>query len=132
MTPLHFQLLADTVLLLHFGIAAFVVGGLVLVFAGNRCAWAWVNGWRFRVLHLAAVGVIVVESWMGVACPLTRLESWLRTRAGMDAYSQSFIEHWVQRVLFYDAPSWVFISVYTLFGLLVAAAWYLYPPRYKR
>jgi hypothetical protein len=45
------------------------------------------------------------------------------------SYSKSFIEHWVQRVVFYEAPFWVFVLAYTAFGLLVAWAWWRFPPR---
>jgi len=30
------------------------------------------------------------------------------SKAGEKVYSVSFIEHWLQRLLFYDAPSWAF------------------------
>lgn len=127
--PLPYQLLADAVLLLHFGVVLFVVGGLAAVVLGNLRAWGWVNGLWFRLAHLAAIGVVVVQSLLGKLCPLTVLESWLRERAGEPAYAASFVEHWVQRVLFYQAPFWVFTLVYTIFGLLVVAAWWRYPPR---
>jgi polyferredoxin len=72
--------------------------------------------------------VVVVQAWLGELCPLTVLESWLREQAGEAAYAASFIEHWVQRVLYCEAPLWVFTLVYTVFGLLVAAAWWYFPP----
>lgn len=125
-------LLADAVLVLHAGIVLFVVGGLVLVLLGNRRGWCWVNRPGFRVAHLVAIAVVVAESWLGVACPLTTLEVWLRARAGAAAYETSFVAHWLQHLLFYEAPSWVFTLAYTGFGLLVAAAWWAYPPRRKR
>ena len=127
-----YALLADAVLLLHFGVVLFVVGGLVLVVLGNRCGWRWVNGWWFRLAHLAAIAFVVLQSWFGQICPLTTLESWLRVRAGAHAYDASFIEHWVQRLLYYEAPSWVFAAAYTAFGLLVALAWRRFPPRRAR
>ena len=40
---LIYQVLADAVLVLHFAVVAFVVGGLVLVVVGNLCHWRWVN-----------------------------------------------------------------------------------------
>jgi hypothetical protein len=128
-SSLFYQRLADAVLLLHFGVVVFVVGGLAAVVVGNLRAWRWVNSLGFRLAHLAAIGVVVVQSLLGKLCPLTVLESWLRERAGESAYATSFIEHWVQRVLFYQAPFWVFTLSYTVFGLLVVAAWWRYPPR---
>ena len=78
--------------------------------------WRFVNGWWFRLAHLAAIAVVVAQAWLGVVCPLTTLESWLRVQAGEAAYETSFIEHWLTRILFYDAPAWVFTAAYTLFG----------------
>jgi len=127
-----FGLLADVVLVLHFAVVMFVVGGLVLVIAGNLLRWPWVNHLWFRLAHLAAIAVVVAESWLGITCPLTTLESWLRAQAGAAPLGESFIAHWLQRLLFYEAPTWVFALAYTLFGLLVVAAWWFYPPRHGR
>lgn len=124
--------LADAVLLLHLAVVLFVVGGLFAVLVGNwrlTPGWRWVNTWGFRLLHAAAIGFVVVQAWLGEACPLTVLESWLRREAGAAGYSGGFIEYWVHQVLFYDAPAWVFTVVYTLFGAAVAAAWWRFPPR---
>lgn len=64
-----------------------------------------------------------------MVCPLTTLELWLRAKAGVAVYGGSFIEYWLQRVLYYEAPWWVFAVAYSLFGLLVIAAWVYFPPR---
>jgi hypothetical protein len=123
-----YQLLADAVLVLHFAIVVFVVGGLVLVVAGNVLGWRWVNGWWFRLAHAAAIGIVVVQAWLGRICPLTTLESWLRTQAGSPPYGESFVEHLIHRVLYYDFPAWAFALAYSVFGLLVAAIWWYFPP----
>jgi len=123
------QALADAVLLVHLAVVLFVVGGLVAVFVGNGLGWRWVNTRRFRCLHLLAIGVVVVQAWLGATCPLTSLESWLRLRSGQPGYASGFIQHWVHRVLFYEAPPWVFTALYTGFGALVGVAWWRFPPR---
>jgi len=125
---LPYQLLADAVLTLHFAVVAFVVGGLVLVVVGNLRHWRWVNAWWFRLAHLAAVAVVVAEVWLGVTCPLTLLEMWLRTQAHAVTYRGSCIEHWLQRLLYYEAPPWVFVLIYSLFAVLVVASWWRFPP----
>jgi len=125
---LPYAFLSDAVLVLHFALVLFVVGGLVGIWVGNLRGWRWVNGWWFRLLHLAAIGVIVAQTWLGADCPLTTLEMWLRAQAGLETYRESFIAHWVQRLIYYEAPLRVFTWIYTLFGLLVAAAWWRYPP----
>lgn len=126
-------LLADAVLVLHVGIAAFVVGGLGAVIGGNLLHWRWVNHLGFRIAHLAAIAVIVAESWFGLDCPLTVLEASLRSGEGAgEIYADGFIAHWLQRLLYYSAPPWVFVLAYSVFGLLVAASWWYFPPRLRR
>lgn len=122
------QALADAVLLLHFGIVLFVVLGLPVIVLGNRVGWAWVNSLRWRLAHLAAIGVVVLQAWLGQLCFLTVVESSLREQTSQSGYERGFIEHWVQRVLYFEAPIWVFTLVYTGFGLLVAWAWWRFPP----
>ena len=123
-----YQVLADMVLALHVAVVVFVVAGLVLVVAGNLRHWRWVNALWFRLAHVGAIVFVVAQAWLGMVCPLTTLEMWLRTRAGVSTYGGGFIEHWLQRLLYYDAPAWVFTLAYSLFGLLVVATWVWFPP----
>ena len=123
-----YALSADLILILHVGFVLFVIGGLVLIVLGNLCHWRWVNHWWFRLGHLGAIVAVVAETWLGWVCPLTTLEQWLRTKAGDTSYSGGFIEHWLQQLLYYDAPPWVFLLAYSLFALLVLASWWFFPP----
>ncbi|NLX18150.1 MAG: DUF2784 domain-containing protein [Desulfobulbus sp.] len=124
-----YLLFADAVLLVHVSVALFVIGGLVCIIIGNRLSWGWVNSLWFRIVHLAAIVVIALQAWLGAICPLTRLEMWLRSRSDAFVYSGSFIGYWLQKILYYDAPDWVFILIYSLFTLAVVASWWYYPPR---
>ena len=124
--------LANAVLAAHVAVAAFVVVGLVLAIAGNLRGWRWVNNVGFRLAHLAAILVVVVEAWLGFTCPLTTLEMWLRSQAGAKTYREGFVEHWLQQLLYYDAPPWVFVLGYTIFGCAVIATWWYFPPRKRR
>ena len=122
-------LAADVTLLLHVLFVAFVVLGLVLVFTGKALAWSWVlNPW-FRLVHLFAIAVVVLQAWFGLICPLTTLEMALRASAGDVVYPGSFMAHWLEAILYYQAPPWVFIVCYTLFGGMVLASWYWVRPR---
>lgn len=123
-----YQILADTVLAIHVAIVLFVVGGLICILVGNGLGWHWVNRRGFRYLHLLAIGVVVLQAWLGVLCPLTTLEMWLRAEAGDAGYSGSFVQYWLQRLLYYEAPARVFIGAYSLFGLAVLFAWWKFPP----
>jgi polyferredoxin len=122
--------LADAVLIAHGLFVLFVVGGQVLILLGWWRGWHWPRHFLFRVAHLAAIGFVVVESWIGLVCPLTALENWLRKPdTPADSYETSFIGYWVQRLLYYTAPEWVFALIYTLFALIVVASFLGYPPR---
>ena len=124
-----YQALADTVLLIHFGIVIFVVLGLPAILIGNRSGWRWVNSLWWRLAHLATIVIVVLQAWLGRYCSLTKLETYLREQAGQGGYERSFIEHWVQRILYVDAPMWLFAVVYSGFALLVGWAWWRFPPR---
>lgn len=115
--------IADLILVLHVLVAAFIVLGLVLILAGKVARWNWVRNPWFRWLHLVAIAVVVLQSWLGKICPLTTWEMALRARAGEASYDGAFIAHWLGEILFYQAPPWVFVVAYSLFGALVVVAW---------
>ncbi|MGI9288494.1 MAG: DUF2784 domain-containing protein, partial [Pseudomonadales bacterium] len=125
-----FLLVADAMLLLHVLFVAFVVLGLLLVIAGKAQAWSWIRNPWFRLIHLLAIGVVVAQAWLGIICPLTTFEMALRARAGDATYSGSFISHWLEAILYYQAPPWVFIVCYSLFGAAVIASWFWVRPRH--
>jgi len=128
-SPLFNLILADVLLLLHALIVVFVVVGLVAIYVGRALAWSWVRNRWFRVTHVAAIVVVAVQSWLGIICPLTTWEMSLRSRAGDIVYSGSFISYWLENLLYYQAPVWVFTVVYTAFGTLVVASWFFVRPR---
>ncbi|MBD3641638.1 MAG: DUF2784 domain-containing protein [Marinobacter sp.] len=132
MSPELYLLLADSLLVLHVLLVAFVIFGLVAVFLGRLLYWRWVRNFWFRVTHLVVIGIVVLQAWLGVLCPLTVWEMELRERAGAAGYEGSFIQHWLQSLLYYSAPEWVFVLAYTVFGGVVLASWFLVRPRRPR
>jgi hypothetical protein len=124
-----YLLAADVVLLVHALFVVFVVLSLVAIYAGGVRQWGWVRNPWFRLIHLVAIAVVVIQSWLAMICPLTTLEMILRNRAGDVVYPGVFIGHWLERLLYYEAPSWVFVMCYTAFGILVLASWILVRPR---
>jgi len=120
-----YRLLADTILVVHFAFVVFVVGGFMLILVGLLARWSWVHNRVFRVTHLAAIGIVVLQAWFAQLCPLTIWENALRRRAGQPDYTESFVEHWLHEILFYEAAPWVFTTVYTCFGVLVVLIWFL-------
>jgi hypothetical protein len=127
MKPMY-QILADGMLFLHVLFVVFVLAGQFLIVTGGCLGWAWIRNWWFRICHLGAIAMVVVQSWLGLICPLTLLEMRLREHAGQEPYEGSFIQFWLERLLYHEAPAWVFIAAYTVFGLLVVITWFRLPP----
>lgn len=70
------------------------------------------------------MGFVAGEAILGMTCPLTVLEDWLR---GV-ATEQSFVQRWVSALIYWNAPPWAFALLYTAFLLAVIAAWLVWPP----
>ncbi len=78
-----YSLLADIVVLLHFGFIVFVVSGGLLALRWRRAVW----------IHIPAAlwgGFVEITGW---ACPLTPLENSLRRAVGEAGYSEGFVDH---------------------------------------
>ncbi|MGB5490917.1 MAG: DUF2784 domain-containing protein [Woeseiaceae bacterium] len=119
---------ADLLLFGHVLFVAFVVVGLALILIGKSLHWGWVRNPWFRIAHLAAIGIVALQSWVGIICPLTTWEMALREHAGDSAYSGSFIAHWLEALLYFQAPAWVFTVCYTVFAAIVVVSWFWVRP----
>ena len=116
---------ADVLLVLHFAIVLFIVGGLILTCIGATLGWRWVRNGGFRYLHLGAIAFVAAEALLGIACPLTVWEDLLR--GGVRA--ESFVGRWVRELLYYRAPEWVFSSLYVAWAVATLVTLRLVPPR---
>lgn len=126
------RLLADLIVLVHALFVGFVVFGIVAILLGITLGWGWVRNFWFRLIHLSAIGFVVFEAGIGMACPLTRWESRLRQAAGQEGYPGDFIGYWAHQLIFYRAEPWVFTVIYMLFGAAVLATFVLAPPQWPR
>jgi hypothetical protein len=120
-----FAWLADAILIAHVLFVLFVVGGFALILAGAR-RWSWIRNRTFRVLHVAAIVFVAVETLLGFTCPLT---SWEDTLRATGREERSFIGRWLAWLLYYDLPEWVFAVAYAAFAVAVIACWWAIPPR---
>jgi hypothetical protein len=75
------------------------------------------------------IGIVVFESLYSITCPLTTLEDYLRSKAGQQVQSSSFIGRLAHDLLFYDFSPQFFTAAYCVFGALVLAAIVFVPPR---
>lgn len=117
--------LADLILVIHFGFVVFVVASLPLVWIGAAAGWRWVRHFGFRAAHLAAILFVSAEALAGMWCPLTLWEDALRGHAA----DNSFVARWLHTLLYYDLPPAAFTTAYIAFAGLVALTWWRVPPR---
>lgn len=120
---------ADAILFTHVLFVVFVIVGLLLIVAGKVYLWSWIRNPWFRLVHLLAIGIVMLQSWVGTICPLTNWEMEFRSKSGGAVYAGSFVSHWLEKILYYRAPAWVFVFCYTVFGLVVLASWFWVRPR---
>ena len=120
-------MIADAILVVHFLIVLFNVGGLLVVWLGAALGWQWIRNRWFRYAHVAAIGLVAAEALLGIACPLTVWEDLMRG----GARPESFVGRWVRWLLFYQAPEWVFTVAYVGWALATLATLRLLPPRRK-
>jgi hypothetical protein len=119
---------ADALLVLHFAIVVFITGGLILTWIGGALGWSWVRNPWFRYLHLAAIACVALEALAGMVCPITLWEDALRG----GARPESFVGRWVQQLLYYRAPEWVFTTLYVAWAAAALLTLRLVPPRSRR
>jgi len=119
---------ADALLFAHALFVAFVIVSLILILVGRLFSWSWVRNSWFRTAHLIGIVVVVLLSWLGVICALTIWERELRLKAGDVVYAGSFISHWLEDLLYFQAPDWIFVVCYTTFGLIVLLSWFWVRP----
>lgn len=128
MSESFYLLAADSILVIHVLCVMFVIFGLLFVVVGKFLNWSWVRNRWFRIVHLATIGVVVLQSWLGRICPLTIWEMALRQKGGGSTYEGGFIAHWLASFLYYEADAWVFIVAYTLFASAVVVSWFWVRP----
>ena len=91
-----YGLAANCIALVHLAFLIFVVFGVVL---GRRNRW-----WCLAHLAAMAYGVLIeIFYWY---CPLTYLEQYLREHAGEGAYTEPFIAHYLNKLIYLDVSQW--------------------------
>ncbi len=112
-----YQAGAEATVLAHFAWILFVATGALFLRRRRR----------LRLVHLAAVCYSLAIEAVGWICPLTVLEQWLWQRAGHRAYDGAFITHYLEELIYLQAPQWLLVG---LVGLLLAVTLFLYfgPP----
>ena len=99
-------IVADIIVLVHFGFVLFVLFGGGLLLLWKKLVW----------LHLPCVIWGVAIEFTGWICPLTPYENTLRTQAGLEMYDGDFIMRYIMPILY---PEDLTRSVQIVLGLVV-------------
>jgi hypothetical protein len=127
-----YSLLADLILAIHLAYVAYILLGLVIILVGLRRKWNWVRSPWFRLTHLAAILIVVLELVLQTNCPLTVWEGQLRSLAGQPVSEATFIGRLMHYLLFVAVPGWMAPAIYIGVALLIAATFVLAPPQWRR
>jgi hypothetical protein len=113
------RLLADAVMLVHFGFLVFLALGGFLTWR-----YRWVVG-----LHAAAVGWGLLSVLAGIGCPLTAWEDRFRRLAGEQGLTRGFIDAYLTGVIY---PRDHLLTVQLVVAGLVAVSWAGFALRQRR
>lgn len=119
---------ATIVLALHVAIIAFNVAGCVLIPVGAWRGWRWVNVFWWRLAHLLSLAAVAVQAMLGRACFLT---IWQDDLSG-SAHVQPLIAGWMDRLIYWSLPLWIFAAAYVVVFAYVTALWIWVRPRRPR
>jgi hypothetical protein len=117
---MDYRLIADAVMLVHFGFIAFVVAGGYLAWRWPRLIWAHVGAalWGF------------VTVLFSIRCPLTDVEDWARVAAGQEKLrGTGFIDTYIEDVIY---PEEYTLQLQALAALVVATSWIGFARRRRR
>ena len=134
-----YKILADLVVLIHFGWILFMLWGFLLTVCGSVCIYVlpaakdrwgkFFDRWIFRTVHLAGIVYVAILTILGKYCPLTILENDLRGQ--YDAaltYPGSFVIHYVERIVYPEANFLIFVIPTTIIAVFTVLMFMIKPP----
>jgi hypothetical protein len=117
-------MLAAAILAVHLSIIAFNVIGLVVIPLGGVLGWRIVRVAWLRLLHLALLAIVVGQALAGRACILT---IWQNDLTGQTGAPPPMIMRFINGLIYWDLPLWVFTIIYAVAFLYVVALIVLVP-----
>jgi hypothetical protein len=108
----------------HLLVIAFNVFGLFAIPLGAWRGWGFVRVRWWRALHVASFAIVALQAALGRACFLTL---WQDQLAG-GGRSEPLIMSWVNRMIYWPLPIWVFTAAYLVLFAYVLLLWKLVPP----
>ena len=118
--------IAEAVFAIHLGIIGFNVAGLIVIPVGAWRGWRIVRIAWLRLLHLAMLLIVTAQALAGRACILT---IWQNDLTGLAQPTQPIIMRWIEPLVYWHFPMWVFAVLYSgvflyVLGLTVLVPFY--------
>lgn len=110
-----YTILADLVVLIHFLWIIFLLIGAV-----------WGRKYRLiKIFHLSGLIFALLIQIFDWYCPLTHLETWLRTKHDPSlSYEGSFIVYYLEKLIYIEVSEWI-IFVLTVLLVILSCFFYL-------
>lgn len=116
---------AIIVLALHLAIIVFNIAGCIVIPIGAWRGWRWVRKFWWRLAHVLSLAVVAAQALLGRACFLT---IWQDQLSG-NAHVEPLIEGWMNRLVYWPLPMWVFVIAYVAVFVYVIGLWVWVRPR---
>ena len=114
-------MLTALILAIHLSIILFNVLGLVIIPIGAWKGWRFVHAPVLRLLHIASWAIVALQAALGRPCFLT---DWQSTLEGGSDAAEPLVMRWVNGIIYWPLPIWVFSVIYLLaFGYVLALLW---------
>lgn len=97
--------LAAAILIVHAIFILWVIFGALLTISRPILRW----------IHVASLVWGVLVELLPWPCPLTLLENWLEVRAGIQPYSEPFLVHYMDKIVYPDVSG----TVLTIAGVMI-------------
>jgi hypothetical protein len=116
--------LAEAILMFHFLIIAFNVAGLIVIPLGAWRGWKIVRIAWLRLAHLGIMAIVAGQAVLGRPCFLT---IWQNQLSGAQQPATPMIMQWVNHLIYWNLPIWVFAIFYCLLLFYILALTVLVP-----
>jgi len=131
MSPQIYGLLADLILLIHFGVVLFNLFWLAAVPLGARLEWRFVRIRWLRITHLISMALVAVQPLLGRVCLLTIWQYAFDEKKGDVVSIFPAVRAWVISLMYWQAPPWAFAVMYVAAFAYTIALWKWVPPQPK-
>ena len=121
---------ANMIAVAHLAYFVFIVGGMVAIVLGLRRNVGWVRNSWFRIAHVAAIHVVLVEEATGLPCPLNVLQWGAREAATGTTEASVGVGGLLDYLLYHTVSPLALDVMYWSFGVLVVALLWIVPPRW--